>query len=83
MRSSRDLLQVDKHESPETSRAAGPWRPVCCRASVRAMTSVSEPVRDRPVSEACKDDDHGSCDRRVVVPCVCPCHGDPVDAPDN
>jgi hypothetical protein len=47
------------------------------------MSFAPESLGDRLVSEACKDDDHGSCDRRVVVPCACPCHGDPVDALDE
>jgi len=40
-------------------------------------------LRDRPISEACKDDDHGSCDRRVVVPCACLCHGDLAGSSDE
>jgi len=33
-------------------------------------------TRDRYLSAACQSEEHDGCDRRVVVPCECPCHGE-------
>jgi len=33
-------------------------------------------TRDRYLSAACQSEEHGGCDRRVVVPCECLCHGE-------
>ena len=32
---------------------------------------------DSHVSVACRMDDHGACDQRVIVPCECACHEGP------